>query len=84
MYGHQFYHASIHEKVKFLNQQLADKKSFNAICEENFLDPEDVKTEMRRKGYYYFRELNWFVHISNLNHEDTDYSDRTVVNSESS
>jgi hypothetical protein len=65
VYGHQFYRASVEEKVKFLNDSIKKYHSLEGLLDDNFLDKEDVKAELARSGYYFVPELNRFVYCDN-------------------
>lgn len=65
MYGHQFFRHSIKCRAKYLNNELQSGRieSFEALAAEIFVDPEDMKEELRKGGYYYVPDLNRFVQI---------------------
>ncbi|WP_027093248.1 hypothetical protein [Cohnella thermotolerans] len=65
MYGHQFYQYPIKCRVKYLNDELQTGRyeSLEALAAEIFIDPEDMKEELRKGGYYFVPDLNRFVQI---------------------
>ncbi|MBE5395170.1 MULTISPECIES: hypothetical protein [Brevibacillus] len=65
MYGHQFYLASLSERVEYLNNELKTGQydSLEALAEDIFIDIEDLKEELRKAGCFYVPDLNRFVQI---------------------
>ncbi|ELK43367.1 hypothetical protein D478_03619 [Brevibacillus agri BAB-2500] len=65
MYGHQFYLASLSERVEYLNNELKKRKydSLEVLAEDIFIDIEDLKEELKKGGYFYVPDLNRFVQI---------------------
>ncbi|MCM3623683.1 hypothetical protein M4D70_15725 [Brevibacillus borstelensis] len=65
MYGHQFFRASLSERVKYLNNEL--KIGQFGLLEElaaaKFIDIEDLKEELREGGYFYVPDMKRFVQI---------------------
>ncbi|MGG1654400.1 hypothetical protein ACIFOE_22435 [Paenibacillus sp. NRS-1783] len=65
MYGHQFYQFSNSKRIKYLNDRLLSGqfKTLEDVAADIFISIEDMKEELRRKGYFFVPELNQFVKI---------------------
>ncbi|MFF3926072.1 hypothetical protein [Paenibacillus lactis] len=65
MYGHQLYRIALSKRVEYFNKELQTGKcdSLEALTADLFIDIEDLKKELNKRGYFFVPDLNRFVQL---------------------